>query len=143
MDWSDLQHRAPAALYETSTGAMFSQPYNGSTLAFYANMDMLANVGVTEVPQTWERVIEVHACCRPMVMPAPLVTDGHPWRCWSSSRPVTAPRSRTNNNGYGGLDAEYNFNTGPCARSPRHLAAWREEGCALNAVRPPATTSRP
>ncbi|KPP85823.1 MAG: sn-glycerol 3-phosphate transport system substrate-binding protein [Rhodobacteraceae bacterium HLUCCA08] len=133
VDWSDYNTGA-RGYYETSTGAMFSQPYNGSTLVFYANMDMLGEVGVTEVPQTWERVIEVARLLQADGHACPFVTDGHPWRVLEQFSARHGTAIATNNNGYGGLDAEYNFNTGPVADHLANLAAWREEGLVrLNA----------
>ena len=56
VDWSDYNTGAKG-YYETSKGELFSQPYNGSTLIFYANMEMLNAAGVETMPGTWEEVI--------------------------------------------------------------------------------------
>lgn len=127
VDWTDYNTGA-RGYYETSTGALFSQPYNGSTLVFYANMDMLAEVGVTEVPETWEGVIEVARMLRENGHSCPFTTDAHPWRVLEQFSARHGEAIASNNNGYGGLDAEYTFNTGPVADHLNNLAAWREEG---------------
>lgn len=133
VDWTDYNTGA-RGYYQTSTGAMFSQPYNGSTLLFYANMDMLGEVGVTEVPQTWERMIEVARLLQADGHACPFVTDAHPWRVLEQFSARHGAAIATNNNGYAGLDAEYTFNTGPVADHLTNLASWREEGLVrLNA----------
>ena len=79
VDWDDYNTGAKG-YYQTSTGELFSQPYNGSTLIFYANMDMLAQAGVTEMPQTWEEVIAVSQQLVDAGIDCPFSTDAHPWR---------------------------------------------------------------
>lgn len=127
VDWADYNTGA-RGFYETSTGDLFSQPYNGSTLVFYANMDMLAEVGVTEVPETWESVIEVATLLRDAGHACPFVTDAHPWRVLEQFSARHGEPIASNNNGYGGLDAEYTFNSGPVADHLLNLATWRDEG---------------
>ncbi len=127
VDWADYNTGA-RGYYETSTGALFSQPYNGSTLVFYANMDMLAEVGVTEVPETWEAVIETARKLKENGHSCPFTTDAHPWRVLEQFSARHGEAIASNNNGYGGLDAEYTFNTGPVADHLNNLAAWRDEG---------------
>ncbi len=125
--WGDYINGA-RSYYETSTGRLFSQPYNGSTLIFYANKEELGKVGITELPQTWEAVISIARALKGAGHECPFVTDAHPWRVLEqfSARHGAAIASR--NNGYGGLDAEYVFNEGPVADHLNNLASWREEG---------------
>ena len=42
-----------ANYYATSTGEMWSFPYNSSTAVFYWNKDAWAKIGKTEAPKTW------------------------------------------------------------------------------------------
>ncbi|WP_010140862.1 extracellular solute-binding protein [Oceanicola sp. S124] len=127
VDWGDYINGA-RSFYETSTGELFSQPYNGSTLIFYGNRELLAQAGVDELPQTWEGVIEAARVLKDAGIDCPFTTDAHPWRVLEqfSARHGLSIASR--NNGYGGLDAEYTFNTGPVAEHLQNLAAWRDEG---------------
>lgn len=127
VDWSDYNVGA-RSFYETSKGALFSQPYNGSTLIFYANMEMLGSVGVTEVPATWEQVIEVAQKLKDAGMTCPFVTDAHPWRVLEQFSARHGVPIASEHNGYGGLDAVYTFNEGPVADHLNNLAKWREEG---------------
>lgn len=127
VDWADYNTGA-RGYYATSTGALFSQPYNGSTLVLYANMKDLAEVGVTEVPETWEGVIETARKLKENGHSCPFTTDAHPWRVLEQFSARHGEAIATNNNGYAGLDSEYTFNTGPVADHLNNLAAWREEG---------------
>jgi sn-glycerol 3-phosphate transport system substrate-binding protein len=51
---------APVRAYYTLDGVFTSMPWNSSTPILYANMEMLAAAGVTELPTTWQ---EVEAAC--------------------------------------------------------------------------------
>ena len=127
VEWGDYINGA-RSYYETSTGRLFSQPYNGSTLIFYANTEELGKVGITELPKTWEAVMAAARTLKEAGHACPFVSDAHPWRVLEqfSARHGAAIASR--NNGYGGLDAEYVFNEGPVADHLNNFAAWRDEG---------------
>lgn len=127
VDWDSYINGA-RSYYETSTGELFSQPYNGSTLIMYANMDQLGEVGVTEVPQTWEEVIAVAQSLKDAGHECPFVTDGHPWRVLEQFAARHGEPIASNNNGYGGLDAEYLFNQGVVAEHLSNLVEWRDQG---------------
>lgn len=127
VDWGDFINGA-RSYYETSTGALFSQPYNGSTLIFYGNRELLAKAGVEELPQTWEGVIETARALKEAGVECPFTTDAHPWRVLEQFSARHGLPIATRNNGYAGLDAEYSFNTGAAAEHLVNLAAWRDEG---------------
>lgn len=114
--------------YETSKGDLFSQPYNGSTLVFYGNMAELEKAGVSELPTTWEGVYEAATKLKEAGHSCPFTTDGHPWRVLEQFSARHGAAIASNNNGYGGLDAEYIFNEGPVAQHLINLADWRAEG---------------
>ncbi|MEO1745263.1 MAG: extracellular solute-binding protein [Pseudomonadota bacterium] len=133
VDWSDYNTGAKG-YYETSTGELFSQPYNGSTLIFYANMEMLNDAGVTEMPGTWEELIDVARTLKDAGVSCPFSTDAHPWRVLEQFSARHGEPIASNNNGYAGLDAEYTFNQGLIGEHMNNLASWREEGLVrLNA----------
>ncbi|MEM5476954.1 extracellular solute-binding protein [Pacificibacter sp. AS14] len=127
VDWNDYLGGA-RSYYETSTGAMFSQPYNGSTLIFYANMDALGEVGVTEIPDTYEGVVEVARQLKENGHSCPVLQRVHPWFSLEQFSARHGEPIATNGNGYSGLDAEYVFNEGLVAEHLTNIAAWREEG---------------
>lgn len=127
VDWGDYNVGA-RSYYETSTGDLFSQPYNGSTLVFYANMQHLGEVGVTEVPGTWEQMIDVARKLKENGHECPFTTDAHPWRVLEQFSARHGLAIASNHNGYGGLDAEYIFNEGPIADHLNNIQDWRNEG---------------
>jgi sn-glycerol 3-phosphate transport system substrate-binding protein len=127
VDWADYIPGA-RSYYETSQGALFSQPYNASTLLFYTNRALLAQAGVTETPETWEEVIAAARALKAAGIDCPFVTDGHPWRLLEQFSARHGVPIATKANGYGGLDAEYVFNTGLVADHMANLAQWRAEG---------------
>ena len=133
VNWGDYNTGAKG-YYETSKGELFSQPYNGSTLIFYANMEELGKVGVTEVPQTWEAVVETAQKLKDAGHACPFSTDAHPWRVLEQFSARHGAPIASNNNGYAGLDAEYIFNTGIIADHLNNFEAWRKAGLVkLNA----------
>ena len=127
VDWDGYINGA-RSYYETSTGELFSQPYNGSTLVFYANMDMLGEAGIDEIPETWEGVMATARELKGAGIECPFTTDAHPWRVLEQFSARHGAPIASNHNGYGGLDAEYVLNEGPVAEHLLNLAAWREEG---------------
>lgn len=127
VDWADYINGAKS-YYETSTGSLFSQPYNGSTLIFYANMAELKKVGVGAPPTTYEEMVGIARKLKAAGHGCPFTTDAHPWRVLEQFAARHGAPVASNNNGYAGLDAEYVFNDGLIATHLSNLAAWREEG---------------
>lgn len=127
VDWADYNTGAKG-YYETSKGELFSQPYNGSTLIFYANMEMLNAAGIETIPGTWEEVIAAAEALKANGVACPFSTDAHPWRVLEQFSARHGAPIASNNNGYAGLDAEYIFNEGIVADHMNNLAAWREAG---------------
>ena len=127
VDWDDY---IPAArsYYETSEGALFAQPYNSSTLLFYANMTQLQEAGITRMPATWEEVLSATEVLRDAGHACPFVTDGDTWRVLEQFSARHALPIATQSNGFDGLDAEYVFNTTFAAQHLANLVAWRDEG---------------
>lgn len=127
VDWGDYINGA-RSYYETSQGALYSQPYNGSTLIFYGNREMLAKAGIDSLPATYEELVEDARALRAAGVDCAFVTDAHPWRVLEQFAARHGQPIASQNNGYGGLDAEYIFNQGPVAAHLENLAAWRDEG---------------
>ena len=125
--WDDYIGGA-RSYYETSTGELYSQPYNGSTMIFYANMEMLGEVGVKEIPETYEGVVAVARKLKDNGHACPVLQRVHPWFSLEQFSARHGEAIASNNNGYGGLDAEYTFNTGLAAEHLANIAAWRDEG---------------
>lgn len=126
VDWADY---IPAArsYYETAGGTLFAQPYNASTLLFYVNMTQLQEAGITRMPDTWEEVVAAATVLRDAGHACPFVTDGDTWRVLEQFSARHALPIATRHNGFGGLDAEYTFNTTLAARHLANLAEWRAD----------------
>lgn len=129
-NWSDVIGGA-RSYYETSKGELFSAPYNPSTLLLYANMEQLGEVGVTEIPTTWEGIMDVAQKLKANGHSCPFVTDGHPWRILEQFAVRHGEPIASKNNGYGGLDTQYTYNEGLVLEHMENIVAWREEGLFL------------
>jgi sn-glycerol 3-phosphate transport system substrate-binding protein len=116
------------AYYETSTGKLFAQPYNSSTLLFYTNKTELEKAGVMQTPKTWEEVIEAARKLKAAGHACPFVTDGDTWRVLEQFSARHGLPIASKHNGYDGLDAEYVFNTTFAAKHLANLVEWRKEG---------------
>lgn len=127
VDWGNYINGVKS-YYQTSTGDLYSQPYNGSTLLFYARMDELEKVGVTELPETYEGLYDIMAKLKKGGHECPFATDAHPWRVLEQFSARHGEPIASQNNGYSGLDAEYTFNQGLIAKHMNNLIQWREEG---------------
>ena len=127
VDWSNYIAGA-RSYYETADGRLFAQPYNASTLLFYANMTQLKEVGVTERPTTWEEVIATAEKLKAAGHECPFVTDVEPWRLVEQFSARHGLPIASKGNGFGGLDAEYVLNTTFLATHLQNLVDWRAEG---------------
>jgi sn-glycerol 3-phosphate transport system substrate-binding protein len=126
-DWSSYVP-ATRSYYETSTGYLYAQPWNASTLVFYTNRTMLEEAGVTKTPETWEEVVEAARALKAAGVACPYVTNAEPWSMFEQFSARHGLPIASKDNGYGGLDAEYVFNTGFFAEHLKNLVEWREEG---------------
>jgi sn-glycerol 3-phosphate transport system substrate-binding protein len=114
--------------YETSGGKLYSQPYNASTLLFYVNKTELEKAGVTEMPKTWEDIIEAARKLKASGHECPYVTNGEPWSMFEQFSARHGLPIASQHNGYDGLNAEYVFNTTFVAKHLQNLVDWRKEG---------------
>lgn len=126
VDWANYVP-ATRSYYETSKGEMYAQPWNASTLLFYTNKTQLAEAGVTETPTTWEEVVEAARKLKAAGHACPYVTNAEPWSTFEQFSARHGLPIASNHNGYGGLDAEYLFNTTFFAQHLQNLVDWRKE----------------
>lgn len=126
VDWDDYIGGA-RSYYETSTGKLYAQPYNSSTLLFYTNKTQLEAAGVTETPETWEQIIAAAQKLKDAGHACPFVTDGDTWRVLEQFSARHALPIATQHNGFDGMDAEYAFNTTFAAQHLANLVEWRNE----------------
>ncbi len=127
VDWSDYIGGV-RSYYATEDGKLLSQPYNSSTLVFYGNMESLAGVGVSELPETWEAVVETSRKLKDAGQDCPFGTDEHPWLMLEQFAARHGVPIATEQNGYEGLGAVYTFNEGLIADHLKNLQAWHDEG---------------
>lgn len=127
VDWDDYISGA-RSYYESSTGKLYAQPYNASTLLFYTNRTQLEDAGVSETPETWEEIIAAARVLKDAGHACPFVTDGDTWRVLEQFSARHAQPIATRHNGFDGLDAEYTFQTTFAAEHLNNLAEWRNEG---------------
>jgi sn-glycerol 3-phosphate transport system substrate-binding protein len=126
-DWSSYVP-ATRSYYETSTGELYAQPWNASTLVFYTNKTMLEAAGVTKTPETWEEVIEAARKLKAAGNACPFATNAEPWSMFEQFSARHGLPIASNDNGYGGLDAEYVFNTTFFVEHLKNMVEWRKEG---------------
>ncbi|WP_446720779.1 extracellular solute-binding protein [Mesorhizobium sp. L-8-3] len=127
VNWGDYLAGA-RGYYESSKGELYAQPYNGSTLIFFGNMEELGKVGVTKLPETFEEIEDAARKLKDSGFACPLVTDGHPWRILEQFAAIHGVPIATEHNGYGGLDTELIYNQGLIADHMKRLAEWHKDG---------------
>jgi sn-glycerol 3-phosphate transport system substrate-binding protein len=117
-----------AGYYATSKGEMLSFPFNSSTAVMYWNTGAFKAVGFEKPPESWqdtERALRAlkaagHAC--------PMAFDFDSWPHLEQFAAVHNVSMATKDNGYGGLDAEYDFNKGIVREHFNNLLKWYKDG---------------
>ena len=128
IDWSNY-FPGISHYYASSTGELFSMPFNSSTPMMYYNVDDLAAAGIETPPATWEAFGEMLVALK----------QANPDKCAYGYEPSTwidleqfsmahnVPIA-TRNNGYDGLDAEYVYNTTQHVAHMENLKTWFDQG---------------
>jgi sn-glycerol 3-phosphate transport system substrate-binding protein len=118
---------AVSGYYSDVAGNMLSFPFNASTPILYYNKDMFRAAGLDPevAPKTWPEVGVAAKRLRAAGAPCGLTTS---WPSWINIENFSAfhdvPIS-TRSNGFGGLDAELNFNNALVVRHISQLAEWQ------------------
>jgi sn-glycerol 3-phosphate transport system substrate-binding protein len=118
---------AVTGYYADVAGNMLSFPFNASTPILYYNKDMFRAAGLNPelAPKTWPEVGAAAKRLRGAGSVCGLTTS---WPSWINVENFSAfhdlPIS-TRANGFGGLDAELNFNNPPMVRHIAQLAEWQ------------------
>ena len=116
--------------YSSSTGELFSMPFNSSTAVMYYNVADLEKVGV-KAPETWE---EFEAALT-------AVRAADPARCafayepsvWIDLEQFSAIHNlgiASNDNGYDGLDTTFTYNTTLHVKHMENIQRWLKDGMA-------------
>lgn len=111
IDWNNYLSGI-RSYYSTSKGELLSMPFNSSTAVIYYNTDALAKIGFEGLPTTWEEVEDVARREKAAGYDCPIAFD--PTGVWQWFEQFSAIHNQpiaSKGNGFGGLDAEYVFNT--------------------------------
>lgn len=127
IDW-DNYFPGIANYYASSTGELFSMPFNSSTPVMYYNVDDF-NAAEAKVPETWE---EFETALRRLKEANPeKCAYGYSPSTWIDLEQFSMAHNipvASNNNGYDGLDAEYLYNTTQHVKHMENLLKWYDEG---------------
>jgi sn-glycerol 3-phosphate transport system substrate-binding protein len=118
---------AVTGYYADITGNMLSFPFNASTPILYYNKDLFRAAGLDPeaAPKTWPEVGAAAKRLRASGAVCGLTTS---WPSWINVENFSAFHNlpiSTRANGFGGLDAELNFNNPAMVRHIAQLAEWQ------------------
>lgn len=117
--------------YSDTNGNILSLPFNSSTPIMYYNKDVFKKAGLDPeiAPKTWKEVEEFSK---------KIVTSGaakcgftSAWITWAQTENLSALHDQpfgTKENGFGGLDAKFEFNGPVQAKHWANLKKWQDEG---------------
>lgn len=129
MDWASY-FPGIANYYATSTGEMWSFPYNSSTAVLYWNKDAWAKIGKSEAPKTWAEFGEDLKAMKAAGVECGYAFDFDTWMNLEQFSATNSLPIATLDNGYGGLGAELVFNTTPFVDHMNRFKGWMDEGLA-------------
>ncbi len=116
--------------YTTTDGRMISMPFNSSTPVLYYNVDMFKKAGLDpeKPPLTWLTMGEIAK----KIVASGVAKAGFSsaWNGWIHIENLSAWHNipiGTKANGFGGLDAEYTFNSPLHVKHFQQLADWQRE----------------
>ncbi|WP_413479666.1 sn-glycerol-3-phosphate ABC transporter substrate-binding protein UgpB [Vibrio hibernica] len=116
------------AYYTDEQGRMISMPFNSSTPVLYYNKALFKKAGVTEPPKTWDEMEVVSKKLLASGLKCGFTTT---WQSWTQIENFGARNNipmATKNNGFGGFDTEFTFNTAPFVKHIERMAKWSKEG---------------
>lgn len=120
---------AVSGYYTDVAGNMLSFPFNSSTPILYYNKDMFRTAGLDPdvAPKTWP---EVGAAARRLRTAGAICGFTTSWPSWINVENFSALHNlpvSTRANGFGGLDAELNFDNPVMVRHIAQLADWQTD----------------
>ncbi|MCE0494801.1 sn-glycerol-3-phosphate ABC transporter substrate-binding protein UgpB [Vibrio salinus] len=119
---------AVTGYYTTNDGKMLSMPFNSSTPVLYYNKDMFRKAGITHPPKTWDDMGDVS---RKLLKSGAKCGFTTTWQSWTQIENFGARNNvpmATENNGFGGLDTQFEFNSKPFVDHISQMAKWSKEG---------------
>jgi sn-glycerol 3-phosphate transport system substrate-binding protein len=119
-----------ANYYATSTGDMWSFPYNSSTAVLYWNKDAWAKIGKAEAPKTWAEFGEDLKALKAAGVECGFAFDFDTWMNLEQFSAMNGLPIASLDNGYGGLGAELVFNKTAFVDHMKDFKAWLDAGYA-------------
>lgn len=119
---------AVTGYYTTNDGQMLSMPFNSSTPVLYYNQDMFAKAGIQEAPKTWQEMEDVS---RKLLASGAKCGFTTTWQSWTQIENFGARNNipvATKNNGFGGVNTEFQFNAAPYVKHIKQMGEWAKEG---------------
>src|ERR1700736_4609811 len=118
---------AVTGYYSDVAGNMLSFPFNASTPILYYNKDLFRAAGLDPeiAPKTW---VDVGAAAKRLRAAGSVCGFTTSWPSWINVENFSAFHNlpiSTRANGFGGLDAELNFNNAAVVRHIAQLAEWQ------------------
>lgn len=129
VDW-DAYFPGIANYYATSTGEMWSFPYNSSTAVLYWNKDQWAKIGKTEAPKTWTEFAADLKALKEAGVECGFAFDFDTWMNLEQFSAINGLPIATLDNGYGGLGAEVEFHQTAFADHMKNFKDWMDAGYA-------------
>jgi sn-glycerol 3-phosphate transport system substrate-binding protein len=119
-----------ANYYATSTGEMWSFPYNSSTAVFYWNKDAWAKIGKDKAPETWAEFAEDLKALHAAGVECGFAFDFDTWMNMEQFSAISGLPIATMDNGYGGLGAELAFHQTAFVDHMKSFKEWMDAGYA-------------
>lgn len=129
VDW-DAYFPGIANYYATSTGEMWSFPYNSSSAVFYWNKDAWAKIGKDRAPATWAEFGEDLAALKAAGVECGFAFDFDTWQNMEQFSAINGLPVATLDNGYGGLSAEVVFHQTAFVDHMQTFKDWMDAGYA-------------
>jgi sn-glycerol 3-phosphate transport system substrate-binding protein len=119
-----------ANYYATSSGEMWSFPYNSSTALFYWNKAAWSKINKTEAPKTWAELGEDLKALKAAGVECGLAFDFDTWQNLEQFSATNNLPIASMDNGYGGLGAELEFNKTAFVNHMKDYKGWLDAGYA-------------
>lgn len=129
VDW-DGYFPGIANYYATSTGEMWSFPYNSSSAVLYWNKDEWAKIGKDRAPATWAEFAEDLAALNEAGVECGFAVDFDTWMNLEQFSAMNGLPIATMDNGYGGLGAEVVFHQTAFVDHMQNFKDWIDAGYA-------------
>jgi sn-glycerol 3-phosphate transport system substrate-binding protein len=126
IDWDDY-FPGISNYYASSTGELYSMPFNSSTPVMYFNTADLAAAGIDTPPATWEDFEAAIKAIKASGKECSFAYEPSSWIDMEQFSMAHGVPIATNNNGYDGLDSEYVYNTTVHVKHMENIKRWYDE----------------